>query len=220
MFHLNNYTLFSGKNMISTPKYPREPMKLRKYVKKWRNSIKPLDKAKILDVVLEKLYELSLYKQSSVIMAYHGKTASGEFETRPLLNKILADGKKLVLPRCFDSGKIGMNAYEIRDLKTELEPGLFGLMEPIPKNSRLVPISEMDLIIVPGLVFDAFGMRYGYGGGYYDSFLKQKPTPPPVKIALAFEFCVVPFQLKKKKTDILVDGLITEKKVRWFLENL
>ena len=134
------------KNTTSKPQYPRDPRKLRNFVKKWRNSIETSEKAKIFNVILKKLYRLKSYKKSSTIMAYYGKTVSGEFETIPLLEKILEDGKRLVLPRCFDSGKIGMNGYEVRDLNSELEPGLFGLMEPIANKSNLIPISNMDLI--------------------------------------------------------------------------
>ena len=45
-----------------------------------------------------------------------------------------------------------------------LEKTRFGLLEPNEKG-KLVDQSEIDLIHVPGLVFQSKGYRIGYGGG-------------------------------------------------------
>lgn len=56
---------------------------------------------------------------------------------------------------------------------TPLEPvGAFGVREPRDDASRVVPQS-LDLIIVPGVVFDKDGYRLGRGKGYYDRYLPQ-----------------------------------------------
>ena len=71
--------------------------------------------------------------------------------------------------------------------------------------------SDIDLVIVPGVVFDVKMARYGRGLGYYDRFLSKLPN---VKvIALAYDFQVSKRELKLDDWDIKMDYIITEKRV-------
>ena len=71
--------------------------------------------------------------------------------------------------------------------------------------------SEIDLVIVPGVVFDVNMARYGRGLGYYDRFLSKLSD---VKvIALAYDFQVSKKKLKLDDWDIKMDYIITEKRV-------
>ena len=68
---------------------------------------------------------------------------------------------------------------------------------------------EIDLIIVPGIVFDLRGFRIGYGEGYYDRLLKSAGVP---KIGLAYEFQMRD-KLPKESHDVCVDKIITENRI-------
>jgi len=71
--------------------------------------------------------------------------------------------------------------------------------------------SDIDLVIVPGVVFDINMARYGRGLGYYDRFLSKLSD---VKvIALAYDFQVSKKELKLDDWDIKMDYIITEKRV-------
>ena len=71
--------------------------------------------------------------------------------------------------------------------------------------------SDIDLVIVPGVVFDVKMARYGRGLGYYDRFLSKLPN---VKvIALAYDFQVSKRELKLDDWDIMMDYIITEKRL-------
>ena len=75
-------------------------------------------------------------------------------------------------------------------------------------------IVEVDLVIVPGLVFDEKLARYGRGRGYYDRFLCRLPKQTIV-IAVGYDFQVMShkWRLGLKSHDIKMDVIITEKRV-------
>ena len=105
------------------------------------------------------------FQNAGSVMAY--AAIPPEAELRPVLEAALEQGKRLLLPRC-DSDGI-MTARLVRSL-TELQAGAYGILEPAP-DAPIVPASEIDLILVPGLAFDRCGRRMGRGKGYYDRYL-------------------------------------------------
>lgn len=117
--------------------------------------------------VAEKVCSLSEYKNAECVFCYVSK--KGEADTTLLLERILLDKKRLLVPRCTD--KCGnMEAVEIKALSW-LKEGYYGIKEP--EKGEVTEKSEIDLCIVPGIAFDEDGYRIGYGGGYYDRFLKD-----------------------------------------------
>ena len=69
--------------------------------------------------------------------------------------------------------------------------------------------AEIDVVIVPGVVFDRRGGRIGFGAGFYDRLLaglSYKST----KIALAFELQVVE-NVPSQSHDIAVDYVVAER---------
>ncbi len=79
-----------------------------------------------------------------------------------------------------------------------------------PKENRF----DIDLVVVPGVVFDERRARYGRGGGYYDRFLEKIPKKAMV-VAIAYDFQVLspPWRLKLNEFDIKMDMIITEKRI-------
>ena len=63
-----------------------------------------------------------------------------------------------------------MSFYVIESF-SQLETVYMHLREPIPAICEFVDANEMDIIVVPGVVFDPYGYRIGYGGGYYDRYV-------------------------------------------------
>lgn len=92
-----------------------------------------------------------------------------------------------------------------------LEPGVFGLMEPTHAQHFMPPVQ---LLVVPGLVFDDRGFRIGYGGGFYDALL-DRLNPEIITLGAAFQ--VQRFEhIPEDPLDMPVQGAVTESGLVWF----
>lgn len=87
----------------------------------------------------------------------------------PLLTEALAAGKPVALP-AFIPGTNVYAARQIIDPAHDIIAGQFGIREPLPSCPE-VPLNRLDLVLVPGLAFDACGARLGRGKGFYDRLL-------------------------------------------------
>jgi 5-formyltetrahydrofolate cyclo-ligase len=123
-----------------------------------------------------------------------------EVPTLPLLNRLTAEGKTVLLPRVVSDTDMELRRYTGPN---DLEPGAFGIMEPT--GELFTDYDLIDVAIVPGMAFDREGHRLGRGKGYYDRFLAR--LPHIYKIGICF-----PFQLVDKVPadvhDILMDEVI------------
>lgn len=117
----------------------------------------------------QKLFSSSAFQNAQTI----GITLANEFEvaTEPVIHYAKQLHKQIVIPKTLP--KRQMAFYELTD-ETMLERSSFGVLEPT--NSRLFLPEQIDLLIVPGLVFTKSGYRIGFGGGYYDRYLQQYPN--------------------------------------------
>ena len=105
---------------------------------------------------------------------------------------------------------------------SDMKPGYHQIPEPdvqeegrdieeIFAEKEVFPADDAScLMVVPGVVFDEEGGRMGYGAGMYDRYLSVHPCR---KLGLAYEIQVRD-KLSLKDTDVRIDALITEKKIR------
>ena len=82
----------------------------------------------------------------------------------------------------------------------------WGILEPKDVDKNKIG-KEFDLIIMPGVAFDRYGNRIGYGGGYYDKYISQIEDLSN-RISLAYDFQVVK-SIESETHDIKVNGIIT-----------
>lgn len=139
---------------------------LRKQVLQEMKAI-PREQKQAMDQVLtERLLQHPFYQEAKVIATY--LSFPHEFQTQELIDQALKDGKKVLIPKTYPKGRMDFVVYYSQQLvKTS-----FGLLEP-QGDLEVVDASQIDLIHVPGLAFTTEGYRIGYGGGYYDRYLKH-----------------------------------------------
>lgn len=124
-----------------------------------------------------------------------------EINTFLMIEELLNEGKKVSVPKV--EGET-MKFYEIKDFKS-LKKSNFGVLEPI--NGNAVLKSSLDIIIVPLLAYNQSYYRVGYGGGYYDRYLKNY-TKNKIGIAYSFQNVNEEFQ---EIHDVPCDFIINER---------
>lgn len=93
----------------------------------------------------------------------------GELDIWPLVLRAVAEGKRVALPRYLREFR-AYTACWVRDPRTDVRPGFYGIREPVPTCPEAV-LNSLDLILVPGVAFDLHGRRLGRGKGFYDQLL-------------------------------------------------
>lgn len=133
-----------------------------------------------------------------------------EVETLPIIGTLLGMNKTVSVPLTRTEEK-RLEIVVITDPATELVPGYCNIPEPTDEFTRQHAIKpeQLDLIVLPGSVFDTRGGRFGYGGGYYDRLLEQIPAAG--RIALAYEMQMVD-RLELQAHDQILDRIVTEKR--------
>jgi len=158
--------------------------------------------------ILQHLRQLAVYQQASTVLFYIG--VRSEVRTIAELSRLLGQGdKRVVVPYCVDQH---LELFHL-DAIDELESGAYRLLEPkrsLRSNpDRSVEITEVDLVVVPGIAFDRQGGRLGNGFGYYDRLLAKIASTTSL-VALAYDCQMFPL-IPMDEHDIRMDVVITEK---------
>lgn len=151
--------------------------------------------------ILKWLYDSKEYLQADAIYTY--VSYNQEVVTHGLIEKALADGKKVAVPKV--QGK-EMEFYYISSLD-DLAVGYQKILEPVTKKLADPKLEKYPLMIQPGLAFDKQGNRIGYGGGFYDRYL-AKYSQTFCKCALGFSFQLYE-ELETESFDISMDMVIS-----------
>lgn len=185
--------------MTKTKKELREAMQTK------MAALSKEDRHQISQKLHQQLFKTKLWQEAEIIGLY--LSFGHEWDTRAIVKKAWENGKKIAIPKTIPTKK-EMKFYQIQDFN-ELEKGHFGIEEPIVEQTTQVPKNDIDLLIVPGLVFSKDGYRVGYGGGYYDRFLVDfiQPTLSLVWSGQLAE------ELPTNQFDIAVQYLLTENEI-------
>ncbi len=137
-------------------------------------------------------------------------STGSEVETRGMIAHALMQKKRVTVPRVDVAGG-RLELFEIESTVRDLVPGFHGILEPRGDGRAPVAATQMELLVVPGVAYDAAGNRIGRGGGYYDRLLMELRDRVPI-VAPAFE-CQIVERLPAEDHDQPVEIIVTEKRV-------
>jgi 5-formyltetrahydrofolate cyclo-ligase len=149
--------------------------------------------------VVERFLDLPEVQRARIVMLF--SSFGSEVPTGSLIERLHARGVVVALPRIEGTALVPI-PYAPGDPTTTTS---FGAVEPVGETP-LDP-SSIDVVGVPGVAFDRSGRRIGYGGGYYDRFLRGLPA---FTVGLIFGLQVLDEDLPAGRFDLPVDAIVTE----------
>jgi 5-formyltetrahydrofolate cyclo-ligase len=217
---------------------PQDKQALRRYMTAERGGIPPEERAAKAEAMREHLvraWQAGRFDRVSgegLGMERPGAAAPGlerpqrlagyvpfrtEADVLPMLRWCWAQRIEVSVPRVDPAAK-RMTLHAIAG-EEQLMPGAYGIREPAPHAPLAAAQGPgtSQVMLVPGLAFDAAGRRLGYGGGYYDRLLE--PLRPALAsgalqlAAVAFAAQIVDV-VPTEPHDVRVRFLITEAGVR------
>lgn len=188
--------------MLDEEDLTEEKRRLREEINARRNALLPHVRTAKSHEAIERLERLPAYRACQYPLIYIAMAS--EVQTLPLVDRRLAQTLKVTVPKV-EGESLGL--YEIESV-AELAPGVWGILEPQAGSARPADIARIDVVVMPGVVFDPSGHRLGYGKAYYDRMLRSLEHPV-IKIALAFEVQMA-HRVPAEAHDVHVDFIVTE----------
>ena len=184
---------------------------LRKRILELRGALSPKERYDKSICIAQQVLELECFKTCNKILLY--MPVRSEVETQEIYQAAQRLGKKIYYPRV--NGQ--QMEFYLTNESTEFEISTYGIKEPKPESTVSFKLDEEDkiVVIIPGVAFDLDGNRIGYGGGYYDKYLRWMEcigTREKIsRVAVAYACQIVAAGLIENEVhDVQMDYIITE----------
>ena len=140
---------------------------LRKEMRERIKNLSEEERVKQSQNICRRILSSAQWKQAKSLLLYF--PLEDEPDITSLFATGLSEGKRLHLPQ-YDPTAREYSIAPVRNLEKDTLAGKYGIREPItcPTGQK-----DIDIILVPGLCFDATGARLGRGKGFYDRLLSQ-----------------------------------------------
>lgn len=179
---------------------------LRKLAKNYRNGFSEAVWQRIGNRIESRFCEwFAGFGDIQRVAIYLTSTTSREIPTSGIIDFLIDKQVEVAVPRVLDeSGHMDMVLYRRSD---KLISNKWGI--PEPSASEVVSSEWPQLVVVPMLSGSVSGYRIGYGKGYYDRFLENKPL---IKAGLCPDDLIF-HEIPTDPHDIKLDYILTESEV-------
>lgn len=179
-----------------------------------RNAMSEEMRVNFSEEICKKVTGMASFGLCDIILCYapHGS----EVDVLPIARAALSRGKTVGFPAC--EGENGdMEFYKVETLDELSESGVFGIREPKKDKDKLIVPTASTMIVMPGLLFDKNGRRIGYGGGYYDRYIRRYPAlfRSSLTVGVTYSAFLSDTPIPYTDLDISVALVVTEKKVNF-----
>jgi 5-formyltetrahydrofolate cyclo-ligase len=188
-----------------TPTLQDEKRRLREQVIAHRARLTPAERDDASRRIADRVAALDAFAAARTVALY--APIGAEVDTAEIARRAHADRKALAWPR-LPSGRLALE-FAACD-PDRLVAGPHRTREP-PPGAPALPPEGIDLVLVPGVAFDAAGQRLGRGRGHYDATLAAMPRRT-ARVGLCFEVQLVS-RLPSEPHDARLDAIVTELRV-------
>lgn len=181
---------------------------LRRRMQALRKTLTTSEKAEKSQEIACKVSQLEAFQEARTLLVYCALPE--EVQTGAIVDSARQADKRVCVPLLIDSeADLQVVDWPVDD--NQWVKGPFGISQPRVETAKRVEVDQLDLILAPGLAFDAGGGRLGYGKGYFDRLFADI-RPDCFKFGLAFDFQVID-EVPMDSEDKRLHGVITDKKL-------
>lgn len=184
-----------------------EKQKIRVAVQAQIKTVSSEQKANESSLITAQVLDSKEWKEAASVMLFSALT--DEPQTEKLIETALEEKKRVILPYC-KKGSEEIGIAEIHSLEDDLVAGTFGILEPKEALRDNFFLSDVRLILCPGVAFSRDGYRLGRGKGHYTRFLHSVAGKVPLW-GLCFTSQLRDESLPFDYNNILMDTVITPK---------
>ena len=157
--------------------------------------------------ILRHLFNSKFWQEAKVIHTFLPQNT--EPNTFPLVQEALRTKRRVQVPKV--DGHFHLSHHWLEDIKL-LKKSSWGIPEIQDTAASVADLSEIDLVLVPGLAFSRKGTRLGQGRGYYDRFLSQ--LNGTTTLGVGFDWQLLE-DIPEELYDIRLDGVVMESQLLW-----
>jgi len=159
---------------------------IRKLIIQKRNALSNLKQNEKSLIITQRLLDMGEFKESKAVFCF--LSTAHEVKTEEIILKAFRLGKDVLVP-LLNPQEGNMQIVRIpRDAKFTI--GKYGVREPSPETGVVVSSACIDFVVTPGLAFDIYGNRVGYGGGHYDKLFKNISNDV-TRVAVGYDFQIL-----------------------------